>query len=87
MNEYDDLVLDTFLENQSKLFPEEVASSREEAEEFLNDCLAVVADSIDDVRDYLDDAGMDVSGMSDDDLAQAAEVFPIEDGRYLIVEG
>ena len=36
---------------------------------------------------YLDEAGADVSGMSDEELEEAAEVFPIPDGRYLIVEG
>ena len=37
--EYDDDVLNTFLANQEQLFPEEVASSPEEAEEFLEDCI------------------------------------------------
>ncbi|MCR5469173.1 MAG: glyoxalase [Lachnospiraceae bacterium] len=87
MEEFDELVLDTFLENQDKLFSERVASSREEAEEFLMDCLAVVVDSLSEVREYLDESGMDVSGMSDDELTEASEVFPVEDGRYLIVEG
>ena len=40
MYEYDDEVLDTFLENQSQLFPENVADTPEAAEEFLEDCMA-----------------------------------------------
>ena len=42
MHEYDDAVLACFLENQLQLFPEEVASTEEEAESFLEDCMAVV---------------------------------------------
>lgn len=87
MNEYDEVVLDAFIANQRKLFPEDIVSSREEAEEFLSDSLAVVVENLDEVREYLDEAGMDVCGMSDDELLDASEVFPIQDGRYLIVEG
>ena len=42
MSEFDEIVVDTFLKNQSRLFAEPVAISPEEAEEFLEDCLAVV---------------------------------------------
>lgn len=76
-----------FLENQEQLFDEPVAETLEEAEAFLEDCFAVVADTIQDVRDYLEDSGMDVDGMSDAELADAAEVFEMPDGKYLIVEG
>ena len=85
MEEYDALCIRTFLENQEKLFDEPVAETPEEAEEFLIDCLAVVADSLRDVREYLDGEGMDVSDLSDKDLEEASEVFPLPDGRYLIV--
>ena len=37
MQEYDDAVLKCFLKNQSKLFPEDVAASPEEAEAFLEE--------------------------------------------------
>ena len=84
MHEYDDVVLDCFLEGQSKLCPEDVASSREEAEAFLEDCLAVVVSSADEVREYFEEEGLD-AGASD--VMDAAEVFEIGDGRYLIVEG
>jgi hypothetical protein len=30
---------------------------------------------------------LDVSGMSEEEIFSCEEVFPIEDGRYLIVEG
>ena len=59
----------------------------EEAEAFLEDSFAVLADTIQDVRDYLEDMGLDMDGMSDEELADAAEVFEMPDGKFLIVEG
>ena len=35
MPEFDEKVLDVFLEKQLQLFPEEVAATREEAKDFL----------------------------------------------------
>ena len=84
MHEYDDAVLRCFLENQGQLFPEDVASTPEEAEAFLEDCMAVVVDSAEEVEEYLEEAGLD-SG--EEDVLEAAEVFDVGDGRYLIVEG
>ena len=86
MYEYDDEVLDTFLKKQTQLFSEEVADTPEEAEEFLEDCMAVVCKNIKEVRAYFEDEGADIAGMSNADLAEAEEVFAIPDGRYLIVE-
>lgn len=85
--EYDDDVLNTFLDNQQQLFPEEVASSPEEAEEFLEDCMAVVCRNIKEVKDYFEEAGTDIAGMSDEEILEQSEVFAIQDGRFLIVEG
>ncbi|MBS6194367.1 MAG: glyoxalase [Clostridiales bacterium] len=87
MENYSELCLETFLKNQGQLFDEPVAETYEEAEEFLDDCMAVVVDSLKDVREYLDESGMDVEGMSDQELLEASEIFPLEDGTYLIVEG
>lgn len=84
MHEYDDAVLRCFLENQGQLFPEDVASTPEEAEAFLEDCMAVVVNSAEEVEEYLEEEGLD-SG--EDDVLEAAEVFDVGDGRYLIVEG
>lgn len=85
--EYDDDVLKTFLDKQLQLFPEEVATSLEEAQEFLEDCMAVVCDNLKEVRDYFDEAGTDIAGLNDDELLDENEVFEIGDGRFLIVEG
>ncbi|CDD07481.1 putative uncharacterized protein [Dorea sp. CAG:317] len=87
MYEYDEECLKTFLKNQSQLFDEPVAESIEEAEAFLEDCMAAVVDNIDEVRDFLDGEGLDVDGMSSEELEEASEVFALPDGRYLIVEG
>ena len=79
--------INTFLENQEQLFPQAVAESYEAAEAFLEDCMAQVVDSIEEVREYLEEAGSDVEGMSDEELEDASEVFALPDGKYLIVEG
>ena len=84
---YDEEALQAFLDNQEKLFDEPVAENYEEAEAFLEDCMAVVVDSIREVREYLSGMGADVDGMTEDDLKEASEVFSIPDGTYLIVEG
>lgn len=79
--------INTFLENQEQLFPQAVAESYEAAEAFLEDCMAHVVDSIEEVREYLEESGADVEGMSDEELEDASEVFALPDGKYLIVEG
>ncbi|MDY4207737.1 MAG: glyoxalase [Lachnospiraceae bacterium] len=87
MYEYDEDCLKTFFKNQAQLFDEPVAETLEEAEAFLEDCMAVVVDSIEEVREFLEEEGMDVDGMSEEELEEASEVFSIPGGRYLIVEG
>ena len=79
--------INTFLENQEQLFPQAVAESYEAAEALLEDCMAQVVDSIEEVREYLEESGADVEGMSDEELEDASEVFALPDGKYLIVEG
>ena len=79
--------INTFLENQEQLFPQAVAESYEAAEAFLEDCMAQVVDSIEEVREYLEESGADVEGMSDEELEDASEVFALPDGKSLIVEG
>jgi hypothetical protein len=86
MNEYDAAVLDAFLKEQKKLFPETVASTREEAEDFLEECMAVVVESPKEVWEYFDEEGVDIAGMDEADILEADEVFAVGDGRYLIVE-
>lgn len=79
--------VETFLKNQGRLYDEPVAGTYEEAEEFLEDCMAVEVKTLKEVRRYLDEAGADVEGMSEDELKDASEVFALPSGGYLIVEG
>lgn len=82
---FDKDVVNFFLDNQSRLFDEDVASTPEEAQDFLEDAMAEVVDSIDEVIEYFDEMGVDTDGMSEDEIEQQAEVFALPDGRYLVV--
>lgn len=62
MHEYDEAVLNCFLENQLQLLPEKVADNIDEAEAFLEECVAVVVDSVDEVWNYFDEEGIDLEG-------------------------
>ena len=87
MYEYDEDCLKVFLKNQSQLFDEPVAETLEEVEAFLEDCMAVIVDSLQEVREYFEENGADVDGMSDEELEEASEVFALPGGQYLVVEG
>ena len=87
MNEFSEECLVTFLRKQEQLFAEPVAETVEEAEAFLEDCMAVVVDSLKEVKAYFEENGADVENMSLDELEEASEVFALPDGKYLIVEG
>ena len=67
-------------------FPDEVAETMEEADAFLEDCMAVVCKNKNEVKKYFEESGADIAGMSQDEILSAQEVFAIGDGRYLIVE-
>ena len=60
MNEFSEECLITFLRNQEQLFPEPVAETVEEAEAFLEDCMAVVVDTLEEVKEYLRGKGVSV---------------------------
>ena len=47
--------VETFLKQQGQLFDEPVAETYEEAEEFLEECIAVVVKNIKEVKEYLDE--------------------------------
>ena len=87
MSDYSEICLKTFLKDQKKLFDEPVAENLEEAEAFLEDCMAVVVHSLDEVREYFEEEGADIDGMTREELEEASEVCPLPDGTYLIVEG
>lgn len=83
---YDKITLETFLKNQDQLFDEPVAETLEEADEFLEDSFAMVKKNLKEVKKYFKE-NLDASGMTDEDILEAAEVFALPDGRFLIVEG
>ena len=85
MRAYDDECLEYFLEHQEQLLPERIAETLEEAEEFLEDCMAVVVKNIKEVRAYFEDEA-DITVMSNEELLEASEVFALPSGRFLIVE-
>ena len=84
---FDEKVLQCFLENQSQLYPDPVAETPEEAEAFLEDCMAVVVDSVREVWEFFEEEGIDMEGADEEEILEADEVFDVGDGRYLIVEG
>mgnify|MGYP003458773023 FL=1 len=68
------------------MFTEPVADTYEEAEAFLEECMAVVVNSKKEVWEYFDEECIDMEGADEDEILDAAEVFDVGDGRYLIVE-
>lgn len=87
MYTYDEAVLQAFLDYQTKLYIQEVATTLEEADEFLTEVMAVVVDSADEVWEYFDEECIDMEGADKEEILEADEVFAVGDGRYLIVEG
>lgn len=79
--------LEVFLKKQEQLFDEPVAGTLEEADEFLDDCMAIVANNYKEVKEYFEENGTDTAGMSKEELLGQSEVFAMPDGKYLIVEG
>ena len=84
--EYDQMCVETFLKKQGKLFDEPVADTPQEAREFLDDCMAQVFSNFREMKRYFLE-NLDASGMSDEEIREACEVFELPDGRFLVVEG
>lgn len=87
MDKHIDECAKVFLRDQKQLFDEPVAYDLEEAKEFLEDCMAVYCKDIKELREVMDDEGMDVSDLSNDELLEQLEVFRIDNGGYFFVEG
>lgn len=84
---FDEKVVQCFLENQLQLYLEKVAETYEEAENFLEECMAVVVDSVREVWEFFEEEGVDMEGADEEGILEADEVFEVGDGRYLIIEG
>lgn len=87
MDKHIDECAKVFLRDQKQLFDEPVAYDLEEAKEFLEDCMAVYCKDIKELREVMDDEGMDVSDLSNDELLKQLEVFRLDNGGYFFVEG
>lgn len=87
MDKHIDECAKVFLRDQKQLFDEPVAYDLEEAKEFLEDCMAVYCKDIKELREVMDDEGMDVSDLSNDELLEQLEVFRLDNGGYFLVEG
>lgn len=84
---YDKEVLQVFIEQQYRMFPEPVVESMRETQEFLEENMAVVVNSVKEIREYFEQNGTDISGMSDEELLEQSEIFELKKtNRYLIVE-
>ena len=55
-------------------------------EDFLEECFATVLGSVEEIREYFDENGMDVHGMSEEEILESAEVFELPSGKYMVVE-
>lgn len=84
---FDEKVLQCFLDKQLQLYPEPVAATTKEAEDFLEECMAVVVNSVKEVWEFFVEEGVDMEGADEEGILEADEVFEVGDGRYLIVEG
>ena len=87
MDKHIDECAKVFLRDQKQLFDEPVAYDLEEAKEFLEDCMAVYCKDIKELREVMDDEGMDVSDLSNDELLEQLELFKLDNGGYFFVEG
>ena len=87
MDKHIDECAKVFLRDQKQLFDEPVAYDLEDAKEFLEDCMAVYCKDIKELREVMDDEGMDVSDLSNDELLEQLEVFRLDNGGYFFVKG
>lgn len=83
---YDEAVVQCFLDHQLQLYPEKVAETYEEAENFLEECMAVVVNSVKEVWEFFEEEGVDMGGADEEEILEAEEVFDVGDGRYLVIE-
>ena len=87
MAEYSKEAIRVFLENQTRLFEEAIAQTVAEAREVLEENMAVEVNSLKEVKEFLDENGMDIAGMTDEEVLDQCEVFKMPSGRFLIVAG
>ncbi len=74
-----------FLKNQQSMFGRQVAGTIDEAVEFLEDSMAQIFDDIAELKEYWEEMGMDMEGMTDEELLDPAEVMKLPDGKLLLI--
>lgn len=87
MADYTKEAIKVFLENQEQLFGAIIAETVAEATEVLNENMAVEVNSLQEVKEFMNENGMDIAGMSDEEVIEQSEVFQTPSGRFLIVAG
>lgn len=85
MKEYTKEALRVVLEQQTTLFGDRVANTVHEAKEFLEENMAEELNSLQKVKEYLVENGMDISGMPDEEVLDQDEVIQLPSGRFLVV--
>ncbi len=84
--QFDDAVLQCFLDKQEQLLYKKVFSTKEEVRDFLEEGMAVVVGSVKEVWEFFEEEGLDTYGLKGKKILEASEVFTVGDGRYLVVE-
>lgn len=85
MGEYSKECVKVFLEQQTQLFENIVAETVSEAKQILAENMAAEVKSIQEVKEFLEENGMDAVGMSEEELTSQSEVFALPSGGYLVV--
>ncbi len=86
MEGYERECAEVLLKEQERVFGEKVANNVEEAIEFLEDCFAVVLENAEEIREYWDECGIDATGMTDEEILEADEVFLLPCNKYMVIE-
>lgn len=87
MNQYSKEAVRAFLEQQTLIYDEKVADTVHEAKEFLEENMAVELDSLKDVKEFMNENGMDIAGMTDEEIKEQSEVLELPSGRFLVIAG
>lgn len=85
MAEYSKEAIKKFLEEQSQLYEKVIARTVGEARVVLAEHMAAELNTLEEVRGFLQENGMDIAGMSDEEIESQAEVFPLPSKRYLVI--
>lgn len=83
--QYSKEAIKVFFENQTKLFDFEVVDDISEVQDFLEDCMAVELKNFAQVKAFMKENDLDISGMTDEEILEQSEIFPLSGGKFLVV--